>query len=229
MKRTLLVLLALALVLVSFACSKKEEPTKLELTVEKTTAEKQTDLETEKVTEEPTEAPTVAPTNPPTPTPTPAPTPSPTPAPTEPQIVRIKNGDTLKSAEVEIKINSVKIKKEVYPPDTSSYYTYFPAVNGEVYVFVDADVKNLTKYRISCEETYYAVLTYGDGYTYTGTHIVLRDSANYTDLVRIYGIDPLKTDFVGYLFSCPDEIETSNKSLEIQFWTGGKCFFYKLR
>lgn len=56
MKRTLLVLLALALVLVSFACSKSEKPVEPEKTEE-------ADIETEAAIEEPTEAPTEAPTD----------------------------------------------------------------------------------------------------------------------------------------------------------------------
>lgn len=60
MKRTLLVILALALVLVSFACSKKEESAKPEETI----AEEQTVLETEKIIEETTVAPTDQPEEP---------------------------------------------------------------------------------------------------------------------------------------------------------------------
>lgn len=100
------------------------------------------------------------------------------------------------------------------PDDTSSFYTHYPAESGQVYIHLDADIKNTQKQNLNCDEIYEVVADYNSGYTYDGQPIVDDASTGFT-YANITQIDPLQTLGVHYLIECPEEVETSQNPLVV--------------
>ena len=133
---------------------------------------------------------------------------------------KIKIGETKSMIGKEIVINSVEFKKEVHPPKKSSYYNYYKADDGQVYIHILASVKNLGKQAIYCDEVIGIKADYNDGYTYQAFSTVEDDTLGFT-YSNIKTIDPLQTKNIHYLISVPEEVQ-NNKDvpLILKFSTG---------
>ncbi|MGB4610951.1 MAG: hypothetical protein WBH77_10065 [Saccharofermentanales bacterium] len=147
----------------------------------------------------------------------------------EPAFTEAKLGEMFATDNFEITVNSVEILNIVNPPNTSGYYyRYYKAEDGKTFVYVNADVKNLKKSDAEADEVYVATLIYGDGYTYQGQHLVLDSDSDFS-YTYMWSVAPLTTQYLGYLFECPAEIETSNEPIVIEFKVDNKVFQLKYR
>ena len=150
-----------------------------------------------------------------------------TPAQEEPTENLVAIGDTITTDYAEIKINNACITYEVLPDDTSSYYNYYAAETGNVYVELDVDVKNLQKQTMQCDDVLVATADYNDGFTYNSFAVVEDPTLGFT-YSNISAIQPLATQGMRYLFNCPEEIDQTDYPLFIEIQPAGTTDIYKL-
>ena len=167
----------------------------------------------------PSEQSDVASTSSPSPTPSPSPTAS-------PQI--ISAGEMISNESQEITINSVSLSYKVEPSDTSGFYTYYTASEGNVFIDVDMSVKNLQKQDLSCDEIFSITADYNNGYIYKGFPIVNDATTGFT-YANISVITPLETKGMHYLIECPQEVEESNLPLFLLINLDGITYQYLIR
>ena len=89
-------------------------------------------------------------------------------------------GDVITSDKMEITINKIEFSYDVLPDNTSSFYTHYAADDGNVYIHIDTDVKNLSKRNLRCDEILTVKADYNDGFTYKGQTIVEDDATGFT-------------------------------------------------
>lgn len=144
-------------------------------------------------------------------------------------IQEIKLGQTVSTENYDFTLNKVKLSYRVEPDYKPSYYHYYDAPDGEIYVYVNASVKNKKKTSVECDTIYTATVDYNNGYTYDGFHIADDDDGDFT-YANITDIDPLQTLGVHCLISCPDEVETSDAPLYVTIKIrGGETYKYIIR
>lgn len=145
------------------------------------------------------------------------------------EIEKISIGETITTDSFEFTLNKVELTYDAKPDNPPTYYSHYPADNGQVYIYVNASVKNLKKQGILCDEIYSVTANYNDGYEYNGFNIVTDTSGNFT-YANITSLDPLQTLGVHYLIDCPEEVETSDNSLVLTIeLNGGEKFAYAVR
>ncbi len=126
--------------------------------------------------------------------------------------IPISVGETISNDYMEITINKAELAYDVLPDNTSGYYTHYEADQGNVYLHIDVDVKNIGKQNLSCDEILKATADYNGGYTYS-CFAVPEDSRLGFTYANITSIQPLETLGVHYLFKCPQEVEESSNPL----------------
>ena len=147
----------------------------------------------------------------------------------ESKFKHIKVGETIKTVKKEITINSVEFKKEVHPPNKTSYYNYYKADDGQVYIHILASVKNLDKQSIYCDEVIDIEADYNKGYKYYAFSTVEDNVIGFT-YSNIRTVDPLETKNIHYLISVPEEVKTNtDTSLALTFIADNEEYRLKLR
>lgn len=132
----------------------------------------------------------------------------------EESISEIKKGETIYLEDLEFTLNKVEFSYDVVPENPPSFYRHYPADTGQVYIHIDADIKNLQKSDLYCDDIYTATADYDEGYTYRGSAIVEDTDGNFT-YANITSISPLQTLGVHQLIECPEEVGTSGKPINI--------------
>ena len=135
-------------------------------------------------------------------------------------------GDTIKTDDMEVTINKIEFSYDVKPDNTSSFYTHYESDKGSVYIHIDADVKNLSKQTLGCDEILSVKADYDNGYIYDGEAIA-EDSATGFTYAMISSIDSLKTQGVHFIISCPEEVEESDNPLFLTIRLQGTKDTYK--
>lgn len=143
--------------------------------------------------------------------------------------VPLTPGQTITTANYEFTLNNVKFSYDVKPDNPPSYYNHYVADSGQVYLYVNANVKNLQKQSLECDEIYSVTATYDSGYTYESFNIVTDTDGDFT-YANITSLDPLQTLGVHCLIDCPQEVETSGKPLTLTFnFNDGSKYSYTVR
>lgn len=147
----------------------------------------------------------------------------------EDAIPEIKLGQTISTENFDFTLNKVELSYRVEPDYKPSYYHYYDAPENEIYVYVNASIKNKKKMSVDCDTIYTATVDYNDGYTYDGFHIADDYDGDFT-YANITDIDPLQTLGVHSLISCPEEVETSDAPLFVTIKIrGGEEYKYTIR
>lgn len=148
---------------------------------------------------------------------------------TKEPIPTISLGETVKTDSFEFTLNKVELSYNVEPDNPPSYYTYYAASDGQVYVYVNATVKNLTQQTIRCDGIYSVMANYNNGYTYKGFNIITDTDGDFT-YSNINSITPLQTMGIHCLIDCPKEVETSGNPLALTIkLRDGKEYLYTVR
>lgn len=123
-------------------------------------------------------------------------------------------GEVITTDALEITIKNVELTNDVLPNDTSSYYTHYAAKTGNVYLHVSADVKNLSKQSLMCDELMEVTADYNSGYSYSSFPVVDSSATGFTS-ANISLIAPLETVGMHFLIDCPQEVAESTNPLFI--------------
>ena len=129
----------------------------------------------------------------------------------KPEYKTLNIGDTIKTENKEITVNSVELVKEVLPPKRDGYYNYYEADEGKIYIHISTSVKNLEKQAIYCDEALDITADYNEGYTYYGFSTVEDKSSGFT-YSNITLIDPLSTQNIHYIIDCPEEVKNNTEA-----------------
>lgn len=144
-------------------------------------------------------------------------------------IPEIKLGQTISTEDYDFTLNKVELKYRVEPDYKPSYYHYYDAPENEIYVYVNASIKNKKKMSVDCDTVYTATVDYNDGYTYDGFQIANDYDGDFT-YSNITEIAPLQTLGVHSLISCPEEVESSDAPLFVTIKIrGGEEYKYTIR
>lgn len=155
--------------------------------------------------------------------------PTTTPTPTPKPIQTISLGEKITTDSFEFTLNKVVLSHNVEPDNPPSYYTYYAASDGQVYIYVNASVKNLTQQNIRCDGVYSVTANYNNGYKYNGFNIVSDTDGDFT-YANINSINPLQTMGIHCLVDCPQEVETAENPLNLTIkLRDGKEFLYTIR
>ena len=131
------------------------------------------------------------------------------------QILYLGFGDTVKTDDYEFTLNSVRFSYDVLPDNTSVVFTHYTPERGNVYVDIDASVKNLMKRDINIRDLFTAEAFYGDGYQYNGFLIAVYNDGSafrfWKQRVRCRA-PPDRTHFI---IECLREVEDSLKTLYV--------------
>ena len=130
----------------------------------------------------------------------------------------------------EVTIVEDNIASKIEPPHKDSYYTYYEAENGKVYVDVVFTYKNLGQDPKDAEEAIISgKLKYDNTYEYTGFTTIEEENGSDFTYTSITTVKPLVTDRIHYLFEVPAEVASSDKSIEVSFKVAENTYIYKLR
>ena len=145
-------------------------------------------------------------------------------------IPEISLDETITTDDFEFTLNKVKLSYSVKPENTSSaFYSYYEADEGQVYIYVNASVKNLKQRDVSCDEVYDVIANYNNGYTYEGFNIVTDTDGDFS-YASITDITPLQTLGIHCLIDCPEEVETSDNPLTLTIkFRNGEEYLYRVR
>lgn len=130
-----------------------------------------------------------------------------------------------------IAFNETLFTQEVEPTSPGSYYTYFPAGDGNVYLVLKTVIKNLGTNTLEGENLPTAKLIYDDKYNYDATLITESDDSSELEQYDWYmDIDPLKTKKIWYIVEVPVEVQSNtDTSLVMQYKIDGKTYEVKIR
>lgn len=106
----------------------------------------------------------------------------------------------------EFAVSYAELKKEVRPPNPSSFHTYYPEKDGMTYLDVAVRVKNLRTTARHADEFGSATAIVGDGYEYDGFSTIEESDGGDFTYTSITSIDPLETAVLHFLFSIPNEV-----------------------
>lgn len=140
----------------------------------------------------------------------------------------VSAGEAITTDDYEFTLNAVEFSYEVLPADTTGYYSYYSPESGNVYIHVDATVKNLMKRDIQIGEIMTAEAVYGDGYSYKGFAVV-EDGSSFNFASSWSAAAPLQSCNAHYLIECPDEVETSSDPLVGIKLPDGITYLYTVR
>lgn len=135
-------------------------------------------------------------------------------APTNATPIAVGETITIEDA-CEFYIDYTDITDEVYPPSVGSWYTYYTAEDGKLYVDLCVAYKNLDTSDQAADEAMNATLIYGGKYKYDGFSIIEEESRSDFTYSNITSIAPLSTEYLHYLFAVPEEIGDSEGALSI--------------
>lgn len=120
-------------------------------------------------------------------------------------------------------------KIESTNPD--SYYTYYPAGNGNTYLVVKTVIKNLGTDTLSGSKLPKAKLIYNNKYNYDASLMTEEDDGSRVEQYNWYmDIEPLKTKKIWYAVEVPKEVESNTEAgLILQYQINGKTYNVKVR
>lgn len=144
--------------------------------------------------------------------------------------VAVSEKQTITIADVcEFFVDYTAITSKVVPPSPASYYTYYDAESGKVYVDICFAYKNLESSAAGADEVVSATLIYGGKYQYKGFSIIEENNRGDFTYSNITSIDPLSQEYVHYLFALPKEAESSGAKIDIQFTIGSNKYLFNVR
>ncbi len=119
----------------------------------------------------------------------------------------------------------------VEPTNPDSYYTYFPASDGNTYLVLKTVIKNLDTELLAGEKLPKGKLIYDGKYKYDAITVMEEDDGSELSQYSFYmDIDPLTTKKIWYMVEVPQEIESNtNASLVMQYNFNSKTYNVKIR
>ena len=129
-------------------------------------------------------------------------------------------GESVSTDKCEFTVDYINITKDVMPPHPGSWYSHYEAEAGKVYVDFCVAYKNTDTVNIDADETLSGKLIYNGKYEYKGFSMIEEENRSDFTYSNITSIAPLTTEYVHYLFSVPEEVETSGAEIILEMTIG---------
>ena len=142
---------------------------------------------------------------------------------------KIQKNQSITTSNAEFYIESTSIAKIIKPPFPASYYSYYEADDGKKYVEISFSYKNTSTSSVDADSVISATLIYNAEYKYYGFTTIEENNRSDFTYTNITNVAALETAYIHYLFEVPDEVASSNSSLEIVFTIDGNTYNYKIR
>lgn len=128
----------------------------------------------------------------------------------------------------EITIKNIEFVYDVVPLHKKSLYSHYQAEAGKVYCVINTTVKNLSKEKITADKIADVSVLYDAGeYKYRCMSII--EAHGDLEGAHYSSIDPLNPEQMKYIVEMPDEAQSNNNPIKIQFSINGKLFTYNYR
>ena len=141
----------------------------------------------------------------------------------------ISIGETVTTNECEFSIDYINITNDVMPPSPGNWYSHYEAGSGKVYVDFCVAYKNTANGNIDADKVVSGKMIYAGKYEFTGFSMIEEDNRSDFTYSNITSIAPLTTEYVHYLFEVPEEVESSNQSIELKMNIGGTNYNVNVR
>ena len=138
-------------------------------------------------------------------------------------------GETISTKNSEFFVDYANITSDVMPPQPGNWYSHYEADDGKVYVDFCIGYKNTSSKSVGADDVISAKLKYAGKYDYTGFSMIEEDNRGDFTYSNITNISPLSTEYVHYLFSVPEEVESSSDAIVISFRIDGNDYTYSVR
>lgn len=128
--------------------------------------------------------------------------------------VKINLNDVIsKDSKYEATVTGFEFAKQILPPNTSGYYSYYEAKEeGHQYLDIKLNYKNLDGTEITANKVGSMKIKFANKYDYT-SFCIIEDSEGDFTYSNITSITPLTTGKLHYLFDVPDEVVNSSESI----------------
>lgn len=144
------------------------------------------------------------------------------------KIETITKGKTITIPDTcEFFVEYADISAKVIPKQPGTYYRYYEADSGKVYIDVCIGYKNLSETSDDSDEVGSIKVKYANKYEYSGYSIIEED--NRSNLTYTTNIDPLTTEYLHYLVEVPKEVSTSKESIVATLTINGQNFNIEIR
>ena len=130
-------------------------------------------------------------------------------------------GESATTDKCEFTVDYVNITRDVMPPQPGDWYSHYEAEAGKVYVDFCVAYKNTDTANVDADKTLSGKLIYNGKYEYSGFSMIEEESRSDFTYSNITSIAPLTTEYVHYLFSVPEEVETSGAEIVLKMTIGG--------
>ena len=150
---------------------------------------------------------------------------------TEPQesVKKIKDGDVIKTDNLEFTLKKVELTYQVKPKDTSGYYRTYEADSGKIYINVVGDYYNKSKRDVCIRDLFIPSADFNNGYQYEGFAVV-EDGNSFTWASSYLVCEPLATCRYHGLIECPEVVKTQTDApLFVTFKIEGTTYQYDIR
>lgn len=143
----------------------------------------------------------------------------------------ITKNSKVTSNSCEFTFTGYKVASKIEPTNCkSSYYHYYEAASGNVYVDVKISAKNLTNTAVRQDSLFTkAQVIYDDQYEYDCFFVVVDKDGDLDGFTSLYSINPLETLEYHILAEVPKEVKDSNKSLKFDISVDGTVYECVLR
>lgn len=146
-------------------------------------------------------------------------------------VIPFNKDSTVKTESCEFTLKGYTIATKIEPKNcTSTYYHYYEASNGNVYVDATFKIKNLGKSAVSQDKVVKSVKVFYDGdYEYRCSLITVDKDGDFEGYTSLYSINALETMDYHMLAELPIEAKGSSKPLKIQVVVDGSTYECNLR
>lgn len=137
------------------------------------------------------------------------------------EITNVNFGESITTDDWVTSLINYRIAKKIEPAKKTSYYTYYEAEEGNQFLAIDLEFKNLFTEKINTYNMIDMTLKYENKYTYTSPIKVVEESdGDYTGYDWYFDVEPLKAQKLHYLFELPDEVVNNDGSIDVYFTIG---------
>lgn len=121
-------------------------------------------------------------------------------------------------------VEYVNITNKVIPPQPDSWYSYYEAEKGKNHIDVCVAYKNLSSSACSADEVAKASLIYGEKYRYNGFSTIEESNRGDFTYTNLTNISPLSTEYLHYIFTVPEAVETNDRNLTVLLIVDGNPY-----
>ena len=131
----------------------------------------------------------------------------------------------------EFTLKGYSLENKIEPANPSnSYYHYFEASSGNIYLDVKFSIKNTSSTAVTQSDILKKVkVIYGNNYEYNCSFVTVDNKGDFENFTSLYSINALETMEYHMLAELPSEAKNSGKALKVLVYSGDSIYECVLR